>query len=98
MEEFLIIDGITYTLEVQPTECRCVDCEDSRSTGDPMYDSYVHLGTMWIAYDCGSFSEEEAFAHAEGMCRMFHRGELGGRAEEIFSANAIQHVRQRQMN
>jgi hypothetical protein len=95
MEEFRIEDSITYRLEVLLTNCTCENCEDLRLGGYPTYESFAYLGEMMIGSDCCAGSKEDAIHSAEDMYQMFHRGELGYRAEDYFTAEAIEHVRLR---
>ena len=95
MEEFREEDGKTYRLEAFITDCICKFCNDVRMTGCDPYESIVSLDLMEIGSDCGADSAEEAIDSAEVMYQMFHRGELGYRAEDYFTAKAIEHVRLR---
>lgn len=95
MEKYIVEDGITYMLEVISAECICGICEDLRSAGYQVYESFAYLGKMMIGSDCGACSEEEAFDSAEDIYQMFHRGELGYRPQDCFTSEAIDHVRLR---
>ena len=95
MEEFREEDGIAYRLEVVSTGCTCETCEDLKSAVYPTYESLAFLGEMMIGSDCGACSEKEAFDSAEVIHQMFHRGELGYRPQDCFTAEAIEHVRLR---
>ena len=95
MEEFRSEDGSTYRLEVVTTDCTCEACEDLRLAGYRTYESLAYLGEMMIGSDCGACNEEEAVNSAEDIYQMFHRGELGYRPQDFFTADAIEHVRRR---
>ncbi len=95
MTEFRTEGGKTYRLEAVTTDCTCETCDDLRSAGCQAYGAITYLGEMMIGCDCGASSEEEAIDSAEVLYQMFHMGELGTNAQEVFTAEAIKQVRSR---
>ena len=85
--------GKTYRLAAVLTDCTCEECDDLRSLGYQAYEAVAYLGEMMIGCKCGSCSEEDAIDSAEAIYQMFDLGELGVDAQEVFTPEAIKHVR-----